>query len=72
MNQIFSHTETWRTSPGHVAITVGAERVAINIRQRSAAQAAAELTRDEVAAMHAALGKYLSETAPKPAAKAKG
>lgn len=67
MKNIHAFTETHTTPPGYISINDEAGRLTVSVRSRGGQTAGMiELNRDQLAAMHADVGAYLTATAPAP------
>lgn len=65
MKNIHAFTETHTTPPGYISINDEAGRLTVSVRSRGGQTAGMiELNRDQLAAMHADVGAYLTATAP--------
>lgn len=65
MKNIHAFTETTTTPPGYISINDDAGRLTVSVRTRGGQTAGlVEMSRDQLAAMHADVGAYLAATAP--------
>lgn len=65
MKNIHAFTETKTTPPGYISINDEAGRLTVSVRTRGGqAPSVIEMDRDQLAAMHADVGAYLTATAP--------
>ncbi len=69
MKNIHAFTETKTTPPGYISINDEAGRLTVSVRTRGGqVPSVIEMDRDQLAAMHADVGAYLTATAPAPVA----
>lgn len=65
MKNIHAFTETNTTPPGYISINDEAGRLTVSVRTRGGqVPSVIEMDRDQLAAMHADVGAYLTATAP--------
>jgi hypothetical protein len=69
MKNIHAFTETHTTPPGYISINDEADRLTVSVRTRGGqVPSVIEMNRDQLEAMHADVGAYLTATAPAPVA----
>lgn len=67
MKNIHAFTETKTTPPGYISINDEAGRLTVSVRTRGGqVPSVIEMNRDQLEAMHADVGAYLTATAPAP------
>ncbi len=72
MKNIHAFTETTTTPPGYISINDDAGRLTVSVRTRGGQNAGMiEMNRDQLEAMHADVGAYLTATAPAPVVESK-
>lgn len=65
MKNIHAFTETHTTPPGYISINDEAGRLTVSVRTRGGqVPSVIEMNRDQLEAMHADVGAYLTATAP--------
>ena len=65
MKNIHAFTETHTTPPGYISINDEADRLTVSVRTRGGqVPSVIEMNRDQLEAMHADVGAYLTATAP--------